>query len=281
MKESEWTTIIKPQAKLFHLNLGEVWKFRDLLMLFVKRDIVVVYKQTILGPLWYVIQPILTTLMFTFVFGNLANISTDGIPHILFYLCGVTMWGYFSNCLSLVSNTFIENQSVFGKVYFPRVIVPVSIVISNLVKFSIQFAIFFLVWCYFNFTGAIDPNFFFIAYLPLVVVILGVTSLGFGMIFSSLTTKYRDLNFLLSFGVQLWMYITPVIYPVSSISEKYAQLIMLNPISPLIEIMRYAFLGKGSFNIYFLGYSLAFSLVIFLCGYLIFTKVEKNFMDTV
>lgn len=277
----ENTTVIEPASKLLDFKLKEIWRYRDLLWLFVKRDIVVVYKQTILGPLWYILQPILTTIMFSFVFGKLANISTGGLPHILFYLLGVTFWGYFSSCLNSTSNIFVKNQGMFGKVYFPRSIVPLSLVISNLGKFLIQLLVFLVIWIYYLHENLITPNYFLILLLPITVIILAITSLGFGMIFSSLTTKYRDLTFLLTFGVQLWMYITPVIYPVSTIPEKYQGYVMLNPISPTIEIMRSAFLGKGTISFYYFGISASSSLVIFLFGYIIFTKVERNFMDTV
>lgn len=277
----ENTTIIQSSSRLLDFKVKETWRYRDLLLLFVKRDIVVVYKQTILGPLWYIIQPILTTIMFTFVFGKLANISTDGIPHVLFYLLGITIWGYFSNCLNATSNTFVTNQNIFGKVYFPRIIVPMSLVISNLGKLFIQLLVFGAIWIYYLSQGSIKPNFEQILFLPLVISIMGIASLGFGMIFSSLTTKYRDLTFLLAFGVQLWMYATPVIYPISSIPEKYQSLIMYNPMAPLVELMRSAFLGKGVVDTQFLVISGLSSLVIFLIGYLIFTKVERSFMDTV
>jgi lipopolysaccharide transport system permease protein len=277
---SEWTTIIKPQTSIFHLDIKEILKYRDLLFLFVKRDIVTMYKQTILGPLWFIIQPIMTTGMFTFVFGNLANISTDGVPHIVFYLLGITIWNYFSDCLTKTSNVFVANQGIFGKVYFPRVIMPASIIVSNLGKFFIQFSLFLCVFVYYYFQGQVDPN-INILLLPFIVFIMAITSLGFGMFFSSLTTKYRDLQFLLTFGVQLWMYATPVIYPLSTIPEKYQALIRYNPIAPLIESIRYAFLGKGDLNYNSLLYSLVFGILIFSFGLLVFNKVEKSFMDTV
>ncbi len=280
MKQTEWTTVIKPQSSIFHLDIKEIIKYRDLLLLFVKRDIVTMYKQTILGPLWFIIQPIMTTGMFTFVFGNLANISTDGVPHLPFYLLGITIWNYFSDCLTKTSNVFVANQGIFGKVYFPRVIMPGSIVVSNLGKFFIQFTLFLCVFGYYVSQGEIAPN-INVLLLPFVVIVMALTSLGFGMFFSSLTTKYRDLQFLLTFGVQLWMYATPVIYPLSAIPNKYQALLQYNPIAPLIESMRFAFLGKGSLSFYSLGYSFLFSLSIFIFGLLVFNKVEKSFMDTV
>lgn len=277
----EWSTVIKANNSFLNFNLKEIWRYRDLLWLFVKRDIVVVYKQTILGPLWYILKPILTTVMFTFVFGKLASISTNGTPHIVFYLLGVTIWGYFADCLKSTSNTFITNQNIFGKVYFPRVIVPGSLIISNLGKFTIQLCIFFVVWGYYLYLGQISPNYSSIVLLPYIVLLMGAISLGFGMIFSSLTTKYRDLVFLLEFGVQLWMYITPVIYPISSIPKAYQGYIMYNPIASLVESMRYAFLGNGFFSVGYLLYSSIFATIILLIGFLVFSKVEKSFMDTV
>jgi lipopolysaccharide transport system permease protein len=280
MKEDSWTTILEPHSSIFRLNLKEILHYRDLLWLFVKRDVVTVYKQTILGPIWFFIQPILTTGIFSFVFGNLANISTSGIPHFIFYLLGVTIWNYFSNCLSKTSNTFVNNQGIFGKVYFPRIITPLSIVISNLLKFFIQFLLFLLFFAYYWYEGAIAPNFVALL-LPVIIIIMAITGLGFGMLFSSMTTKYRDLTFLITFGIQLWMYATPVIYPVASIPIKYQRLIMYNPISSLIEAMRFGFLGKGNFDLGMILYSLVFSLIVFVIGFLVFNKVEKNFMDTV
>lgn len=280
IKEEKWSTIIKPHSGVFDIDLKEVWNYRDLLWLFVKRDVVTVYKQTILGPLWFFIKPILTTIMFTFVFGKMAKIPTDGLPQIIFYLLGITIWGYFSECLGKTSNTFVANQGLFGKVYFPRVIAPASIVISNLGKFLIQFCMFLGFWAYYLYLGQVTPSWHAIL-LPLVVMIMAFISLGFGMIFSSMTTKYRDLSFLLSFGVQLWMYATPVIYPLSGIPTQYANIVKWNPIAPLIESMRVGFLGKGQFSWFMFGYSSLFAVLILLVGIIIFSRVEKNFMDTV
>lgn len=280
MSQNNWTTIIKPQSSIFSINLKEIYSYRDLLWLFVKRDIVTIYKQTILGPLWYIIQPILTTIMFTFVFGKLANISTGGVPHIVFYLLGITIWGYFAESLAKTSNTFVVNQGIFGKVYFPRVIVPLSIIVSNLGKFFIQFALFLIIFVFYWKSGSIKPNNVALL-LPFIIVIMAIISLGFGMIFSSMTTKYRDLTFLLGFGVQLWMYATPVIYPLSAIPKKYARFIDYNPIAPLIESMRYGFLGHGKFSFGDLIYSFSFGVVVFFVGLLVFNKIEKTFMDTV
>jgi len=278
--KENWSIEIRPMSGWFDLNFREVWRYRDLLWLFVRRDIITVYQQTILGPLWYVIQPILTTLMFTLVFGRIAKISTDGIPPVIFYLSGVTIWGYFADCLNRTSNTFVTNQNIFGKVYFPRITVPGSIVISSLLKFGIQFAVFLIIWAYYFFHGKVTFNSTAFI-LPLVVVLMAVISMGFGMLFSSMTTKYRDLQFLLAFAVQLWMYATPVIYPLSSIPAAYVKYIQLNPITPLVEAIRYGFLGQGAFSWAGIGYSACFAAVIFFIGLLVFSRVEKSFMDTV
>jgi lipopolysaccharide transport system permease protein len=280
MSQNKWTTIIRPQSKFLTFQLSELLDYNDLLLLFVKRNIVTVYKQTILGPLWYVIQPLLTTMIFTFVFGKMAKISTDGIPHVLFYLSGVTFWGYFAECLNKTSNTFVANQSIFGKVYFPRIIIPLSIIISNLGKLFIQISIFVCIWLYYFLTQGIEAN-SYILFMPVVIINLAILSLGLGMIFSALTTKYRDLSFLLSFGVQLLMYATPIIYPMSILPEKYFEIIRYNPIAPLIEVMRLGFLGKGSFDINAIFMSSVTSIILFVLGLLIFNKTEKTFMDTV
>jgi lipopolysaccharide transport system permease protein len=273
---------IKPTSNLFELNLKELWEYRDLIYMYVKRDIVTVYKQTVMGPLWFVIQPVLTTVMFMFVFGNLAGLSTDGIPKPLFYFSGIILWNYFADCLTRNSKIFIENQGVFGKVYFPRLVVPISITISNLVKFFIQFVIFIIIYFFYYFQPAanINPNITLIL-LPILIIIAAGLSLGFGIIFSSLTTKYRDLSFLLQFGVQLWMYITPVIYPLNSIPADKQWLIALNPMTSIIETFKYATIGQGIFSWIYLGYSFAFMLVLLFAGIVVFNKVEKGFMDTV
>jgi lipopolysaccharide transport system permease protein len=278
--EKNWTFEIQPNLGWFDLNLKEIWNYRDLLWLFVRRDIVTVYKQTILGPLWYIVQPILTTLMFTLIFGKIVKLSTDGAPPIIFYLLGVTIWGYFSDCLNRTSNTFVTNQNIFGKVYFPRVIVPGSIVLSTLLRFGIQFGIFLVLWGYYYFEGRVQMN-FGVLMLPFVIACLAIMSLGFGMIFSSMTTKYRDLQFLLTFVVQLWMYATPVIYPLSAIPEEYVKYIKLNPVTPLVECVRNSFLGTGLFAWNTLLYSFGFSIVVLILGILAFSRVEKDFMDTV
>jgi lipopolysaccharide transport system permease protein len=280
-KETEnWDIIIKPSNSLLDFKISEILRYRDLLWIFVKRDIVTVYKQTILGPLWYLIQPILTTGMFTLVFGKIANISTEGMPHILFYLLGITFWNYFAECLTLNSTVFVTNQDLFGKVYFPRVITPLSIAISSLGKFIIQFALFLGIWIYFYLSKVVAFSPLMLLF-PVIVFFMAIMSLGFGMIFSSLTTKYKDLTFLLTFGVQLWMYVTPVIYPLSTIPKKYLIYVKLNPMTGFIETIRHAFLGIGELNLWNLGYSCGFSILIFIIGFLIFNKIEKKFLDTV
>lgn len=279
--EQEWTRIIEPRNSLFHLNLQEIWQYRDLLLLLVRRDFVSLYKQTILGPLWFLIQPLLQTLIFTVVFGNIAKISTDGLPGILFYMAGVTCWNYFAETLNKTSETFTANAQIFGKVYFPRVIVPLSIVISNLLKFGVQMVMFLVVWFYYLAANdVVRPN-YYICLLPLLITLMAGIGLGLGMIISSLTTKYRDLRFLIQFGVQLAMYATPVIYPVSTIPPKYAGFVASNPITPIIESFRYGWLGQGQFDWGGLAYSSAFCTIILLLGVLIFTRVERTFMDTV
>ena len=276
--------IIIPKKNLFDINLKEIWQYKDLLFLFVRRDFVATYKQTVLGPLWFIIQPIFTTLMFTLIFGKLASIPTDGLPPILFYMCGITCWNYFSESLSKTSNTFTSNANIFGKVYFPRLIVPISIIISNMVKFIIQGIIFLLVFFYYYLIGAnINPN-ITIAVLPLLLLLMAGLGLGFGILISSLTTKYRDFQFLVVFGVQLFMYATPVVYPLSLAKEKlgsYSWIAFANPMSSIVEAMKYAFLGQGQFSWYHLLYSFIFMIILLATGVIIFNKVEQNFMDTV
>jgi lipopolysaccharide transport system permease protein len=284
----KWTTVIKPRTGLFEVNLKEIWDYRDLLSLFVKRTITVQYKQTILGPLWWLIQPALTVIMYMVVFGGIAGIPTDGIPQPLFYLGGVCMWQYFSDCLTRTSNTFVSNAGIFGKVYFPRLIMPLSSVISNLVRFGIQLGLFVIVYIYFVIVGkAPSPN-GYLALFPLLVVILAGLALGFGIIISSLTTKYRDLQILFTFFVQLWMYATPIVYPLSQVAGKkvmgldLATLMCINPVTPVIETFKYGALGAGEFVGWgWLAYSFVFMLVFLTLGILIFNKVQKSFMDTV
>jgi len=279
--DEHWDMVIEPQRGLFELRLGELWRYKDLVMLFVRRDFVSVYKQTILGPLWYLIQPVLTTLMFTVIFGQIASLPTDGLPQFLFYLSGTVIWTYFADCLNKTSNTFVQNASLFGKVYFPRLAVPVSILISNMITFFIQFALFILFMFSFMLSGSdIRPN-AWIFFLPVLMLMMAGLGLGFGIIISSLTTKYRDLRFLVTFGVQLMMYATPVIYPVSSVPERFQPLILANPVTPIVETFRYAFLGAGTVNIGHLIYSFIFMLVVVSLGTVIFNRVEQTFMDTV
>ncbi|MFC1840657.1 ABC transporter permease [Thermodesulfobacteriota bacterium] len=272
---------ITPRDKLLDLRLRDIWNFRDLLMLFVHRDFVAYYKQTILGPLWFFIQPLLTTLVFTVIFGKVAKISTDGLPPLLFYLAGVTAWNYFAECFRKTSNSFTQNAHIFGKVYFPRVIVPLSATITNLITFGIQFLLFLGFLFYFIYSGAdINPN-MHIFLFPVLIMLMGIMGLGFGMVVSALTTKYRDLQFLVAFGIQLLMYATPVIYPISTIPEKYRWIIIANPMTSVIETFRYSFLGAGTFNWNGIIYSCLFTAGIFLVGLVIFNRTEKNFMDTV
>lgn len=281
IEQEQWDVVITPKKSLFELNLKEVWQYRDLLFLFVRRDIVAQYKQTILGPLWYFVQPILTTLMFTVVFGRIAKIPTDGLPPMLFYLAGVTNWNYFSSCLQNVSGTFRNNQGIFGKVYFPRLVTPFSIVISNMVKYGIQLLLFFGMYTYFALVGSEVAINNYALLFPLLVVLLAGLGLGFGLVVTSMTTKYRDLVFLLQFGIQLAMYATPVIYPLSQIPEQYQWVAAINPMTSVIETFKYGFLGQGTFSWGHLGYSFGFMVILLLAGIVTFNRTEKNFMDTV
>jgi lipopolysaccharide transport system permease protein len=281
LQDDNWDMIIEPQRGLFELRLDELWRYKDLVMLFVRRDFVSVYKQTILGPLWYLIQPVLTTLMFTVIFGQIANLSTDGLPQFLFYMSGTVIWAYFADCLNKTSNTFVQNSNLFGKVYFPRLAVPVSILISNLITFLIQLALFIVFVVFFMLSGStVQPN-IWLLFVPVLVLMMAGLGLGLGIIISSLTTKYRDLRFLVTFGVQLLMYATPVIYPVSSIPERFRPLILANPMTSIVETFRYAFLGAGTVNLGQLLYSFIFMLVAVSLGTVIFNRVEQTFMDTV
>ncbi|PJB11477.1 MAG: ABC transporter permease [Flavobacteriales bacterium CG_4_9_14_3_um_filter_40_17] len=284
-KESDWLYEITPHQSLFSLRLGEVWRYRDLLFLFVKRDIITVYKQTILGPLWFLIQPVITSIVQFFVFGKLAGIPSDGLPYFLFALAGNTLWFYFSTSFSATSGTFRSNQNLFGKVYFPRVIMPISATISNLFKFGIQFLFFVLTIVYFKYKGfEIHPN-LHILLLPLLLLAMALISLGLGMIISAMTSKYRDLSFLVSFGVQLFMYVTPVVYPASLILKKLPEnlkiLVYLNPLTGILETFKYAFLGQGAYSVFGLVYSLIFGLSIFFFGLIVFNRIERKFIDTV
>lgn len=279
--EDHWTEVIEPHTSLLDLRLGDVWRYRDLVLLFVRRDFISTYKQTVLGPIWFFIQPLLTTITYMVVFGGIANLSTDGLPQLPFYLAGVTIWNYFAQTLTATSTVFINNAAIFGKVYFPRLTMPLSIVISNLVRFGIQFGLFLVVWAYYLITqNSLHPNAYMLL-TPVLLVLMGLLSLGLGMIFSALTTKYRDLAMLLAFGVQLLMYATPVIYPLSRLPLKYKALILANPLSSIVETFRFAFLGTGTFSWLYLGYSAAVTLVILFIGTVIFNRVEKSFTDTV
>ena len=280
----EWDTIIENKSALLNIDLREVWRYRDLLAMYVKRDIITFYKQTILGPLWFVIQPLFTTIMFMFVFGGIAGISTDGIPQAVFYLAGLVCWNYFQDCLSKCADTFNANQAIFGKVYFPRLVVPLSIVISNLIKMAIQFTLFLAVYVYYFASGVDFHLNATLLLVPLLIAMLGCLGLGFGMIISSMTTKYRDLRFLITFGVQLWMYATPVIYPLSvmkSTYPKYIWVLVVNPLTAILETFKYAFTGVGEFNWLYLSYSIAFTILILLFGIIIFNRVQRNFMDVI
>ena len=280
--KNEWDLIIKPKNKWYQIDIGTIWRYRDLLMLLVRRDFVSVYKQTILGPLWFFIQPVITSLTFTFIFSGIAKISTDGNPAILFYMAGITLWTYFSDCLTKTSNTFIANAGVFGKVYFPRLIVPLSVLASNLIKFGIQFLIFCFVWIYYlaN-SNTLQVQWQLLWLIPVLIFIMAGLGLGFGILISSLTTKYRDLTFLVGFGVQLLMYASSVVLPVSTMSAKIKFLMLLNPLTSIIEAFKYVFLGSGFFDYIWLTYSFCFMLILIIISVLVFNKVEKSFMDTV
>lgn len=280
-KEENWDLIIEPQNNLFDLKLREVWRYRDLLLLFVRRDIVSFYKQTILGPVWFFIQPIFTTLVYVIVFGNLAGLSTDGLPQPLFYLAGITSWNYFADCLNKTSTVFRDNSAIFGKVYFPRIVMPLSIVLSNMMRFGIQMLLFLIVLAYYILTGLTISLDFNLLLFPLFVLAMAMQGLGLGMIVSALTTKYRDLAFLLTFGVQLLMYATTVIYPLSSLSGKLYWAVALNPMTFVIEGFRKSILGVGVLDGFTLAYTVISSSLILFFGLLIFNKVEKSFVDTI
>ena len=277
----EWDLTIEPQTSLFELNLKDVWRYRDLMWMFVKRDFVSFYKQTILGPLWFFIQPLFTTIIYTFIFGGLANLSTDGLPQPLFYMAGITAWNYFADCITKTSTVFKDNANIFGKVYFPRLIMPLSIVVSNLVRFGVQMILLFMMMGYYAMYDASFTVTKAILLFPVLVLLMALLGLGLGLIITALTTKYRDLAFLVTFGIQLLMYTTTVIYPLSSAPEKYKTLISLNPMTGIIEAFRYAFLGQGQISINTLGYSTVFTIVVMVIGVVIFNKTEKTFVDTV
>jgi len=279
--QDEWTLVIRPQRGWLDLRLGELRQYRDLVWMFVRRDFVSVYKQTILGPLWYLIQPLLTTIVFTVIFGRLAGLPTDGLPPFLFYLSGIVIWSYFAECLNKTSLVFVANANLFGKVYFPRLTVPLSIVLSNLASFGIQYLLFIAFVIYYMAIGAAVHPTWLVLLTPLLLLVMAGMGLGFGIIVSSLTTRYRDLRFLVGFGVQLWMYATPVVYPVSAVPEQLQWLIKLNPLTPIVESFRYAYLGAGTVSPASLAYSVVITLVVLLIGILLFNRVEATFMDTV
>ncbi len=281
MEEDRWDLVITGEKSLFSLQLKDIWRYRDLLYMLVKRDFVVMYKQTILGPLWFFIQPVLTALVYVIVFSNIAGISTDGMPPVLFYLSGTIIWNYFADCFNSTSNTFVQNAGLFGKVYFPRMVVPLSKVISGMLKFAIQLLLFIGIYGFFLAQGyELHPT-ATLWYLPLMVIMMGLLGLGMGIFFTSLTTKYRDLVFLIQFGVQLLMYATPVIYPLSSVPDRYKMWILLNPMTPVLEGFRSAFLGTGNFQPANLAISLGITVIIFLVGLAVFNYTEKDFMDSV
>ena len=280
-QQTHWDLTINPHSKWYDLRIKEIFKYKDLLFLFVKRDFVSIYKQTILGPLWFFLQPIITAITFTVIFGNLAKISTDGLPQILFYMCGITLWNYFADTLTKTADTFSSNANIFGKVYFPRMIAPLSVVVSNLIKLGIQFLLFLGIWIYYLIqSDLIHPNKMLVL-IPFLIILIGFMALSFGIIISSLTTKYRDLKFLVTFGIQLMMYASPIVYPLSIVPEKYKWIIVANPVTSIIETFKYAFLGVGEFSWLYLAYSTLFTIVLFLIGLVIFHRVEKSFMDTV
>ena len=283
-RDSDWTTVIQPKEKLLQVDLKELWRYRDLCSLFVRRNITTQYKQTILGPLWYIIQPAMTVIMYMVVFGGIAKIPTDGLPQPLFYLSGICLWQYFNDCLTKTSSTFTANAGIFGKVYFPRMVVPISTVISNLLRFGVQFGLFLVVYAIYQLfiiPGQIHTNWYALL-LPVLVLMLAGLALGFGVLFSSLTTKYRDMQLLLDFFVRLWMYATPVIYPLSTITNEKLRFVMsLNPLTGIVEAFKYGFLGEGQFSWGLLGYSFAFMVVLLAIGIVIFNRVQRTFMDTV
>jgi lipopolysaccharide transport system permease protein len=290
MQNDKWLFEITPKTKLLDLNLKEVWQYRDLLLLFVKRDVVTLYKQTVLGPLWYLIQPLFTSVIFTLVFNNIAGISTGLVPPFLFNLAGITIWNYFKECLIATSDTFKKNEAIFGKVYFPRVIMPMSIVVSNLLKFGIQVFIFICFYIYYYYNGFnVVPN-KYILFFPLLIIAMGMIGLGLGMIISSMVTKYRDLTFLVSFGVQLLMYLSAVMYPLDLMREKlinleegtdYSWVVDFNPIAHLIEISRFMLLNDGNYSTFGIVYTAIFTIIVFFLGLLVFNKTEKTFIDTI
>ena len=280
-EDVNWTLVIRSKTGWFDIDLKELWRYRDLILLFVHRDLVALYKQTILGPLWFLLGPLLSTVVFTIVFGNIAKIPTDGIPPFLFYLAGVINWTYFASCMTKTSNTFIENAGIFGKVYFPRMAVPIAVVITNLITFAIQFGLFLIFLIYYYLIGSPIHMNISVLLLPFLLVQMAAIGLGMGILISSMTTKYRDLAVLLVFGVQLWMYATPIVYPLSQIPVKWQWLFSLNPMTAIVETFRYAFFGTGAIQPWMLGISIGMTLLILFLGIVLFSRVEKTFMDTV
>jgi lipopolysaccharide transport system permease protein len=279
--EAEHWTIIKPKTSLLDFNLGDVWRYQDLVRMLIKRDFVTVYKQTILGPLWFIIQPLFTSGMYMLIFGRLANISTDQTPPLLFYMAGVINWSYFSECLTITGGTFVDNANLFGKVYFPRLATPLASVITRMIRYGIQFTLFLVFYFFYLFRGApLSPN-WMIVLTPFILLYIALLSLGYGMWISAMTAKYRDLKFALPFVIQLWMYITPVVYPLSLVPDKYKVLMVFNPVSPAIELFKKAYLGAGTINLYHTGLSVLLTALIVFSGIIIFNKTEKTFMDTV
>lgn len=279
--DNKWTEIISAEKGWFDLNLPELFNYLDLIYLFVKRDFVIFYKQTILGPLWYIIQPIVNTVIFNIIFGKIAKLSTDGIPPFLFYMSGTIVWAYFASCINATSITFVKNASIFGKVYFPRITVPIAAVITGLFQFIIQFSIFLGFYLYFVKNGAeIRPNYLLLT-LPLIILQMAIMALGFGLILSSLTAKYRDLTFAMTFFLQMWMYLTPIVYPLSQVPEEYRIIYILNPMSSVVETFRFAFFGTSSINLQTIIVSVCFSIVVFIIGLYMFSRTEKSFIDTV
>lgn len=279
--DDQWTTVLRSQSGWFDLHLKDLWEYRDLIFLFVRRDFVSVYKQTVLGPVWFLLQPLVSTFIFTIIFGKIANIPTDGMPQPLFYMAGIVTWNYFAGCLTRTSDTFVANAGIFGKVYFPRLTVPLSAVIINLLTFAIQFALFLLFIGFFAMKGSeVHPN-AWILLTPLLLLQMGALGLGLGILISSLTTKYRDLTFVVGFGVQLWMYASPIVYPMSQVPARWQWLYALNPVAAIIETFRHAFLGTGSVNLQHLGVSAGITVLLLAVGIITFSRVEKTFMDSV
>lgn len=279
--EEKWTTVLKPRTKWGNMNLKELFSYKDLILLFVKRNYVTKYKQTILGPLWLIISPLMTTLMFVVVFGNIAGLSTDGTPQIAFYMAGNVVWAYFAACVNQTSNTFVSNASVFGKVYFPRMVVPISTVLTGMLDFMVQFVLFLIILLFLAVTGISIPINMWVLVTPVLVLQLALLGMGVGVIVSSLTTRYRDLAILVTFGVQLWMYASPVVYSITQIPERYRFLYLLNPVSPIITMFRYAFLGTGYLPLISWGISWVTTVIVVIIGVLLFSRIEKTFMDTV